>query len=375
MTTFVQLITSLERGGAQRVALETAVHLAQQGHRSFLMTGAEDALGAEARRRLGSRLRVVPSLQNRVSLGDVAALCDLQRALSQLRSDPKDVLVVHTHSSKAGVLGRLAAASLPHTRIVHTVHGFGLDALGPKFRPFLLAAEQMAAGVTDALVFVNEHDRTSARTLLSRTRATFHTIRAGIDPARLVALSSSTEDRARARRQLGIPLGVPVILTVANFKAQKDPLFHLDVFAALHRRCPDAHFLFLGDGPLRATFETQRHALGLEGRVHAPGFVADPASAYAAADGYLLASRWEGLPCSVLEALAAGLPVVLRDGGWGADVPAAPQLTRCAPHATADVVAEALERAVGLGRSPFSLPAEFTRDGMLEGLVQVYGAL
>lgn len=373
MSAVVQVITALERGGAQRVALEMAARLHREDRPQHLVTGSFAALGNEARARLGRRLHLVPDLGNALSPArDVSALFALQRAFSRLLAHHGELLV-HTHSSKAGVLGRLAARSLRGVRVVHTVHGFGFDALGPRARPLLLAAERVAGAATDALVFVSDSDRALADELRLGLRASRHTVRAGVDEERF--RPASDEARREARARFGIPLGAPLALTVANLKPQKDPLFHVEALAAWRRARPEAQLLFLGDGLLRGEVETRAHALGVRGALSLPGFVDDVSAAYAAADVFLLASRWEGLPCAALEALAAGLPVVVRDAGWAGDLGFSTRVLRRPPSASPDDVARALEDALVLGRSVVRLPRPFTLEGMLEQLDALYDDL
>lgn len=372
MSAVVQVITALERGGAQRIALETAAGLSRPGRPVFLLAGRGAALDDEARRRLGGRLRLLRHLQNPLSAtGDIAALVELHRELSRLSHEHGAPLVVHTHSSKAGVLGRLAARAVPGAVVVHTVHGFGTGALGERARPFLEAAERVAGAATDALVFVCSADRARA----DRDRLAPAARRVVVPGFAAVAPAYDDDARAAARARFGVPAEAPLVVTVANLKPQKDPLLHVRTFAAFRARAPDARFVLAGDGPLRADVEEELARRGLRDAVSLPGFLEDPAPLYAAGDVYLLASAWEGLPMSVLEALAWGLPVAARDTGWVSDVDMPDRVVArrsdAAPAALAGAVAEALAR----GRAPADLPERFTRAGMLRALDELYEEL
>ncbi len=377
MTAVVQVITALERGGAQRLALEIAAGLHRRDRPQLLLCGTgSDALLDEARARLGDRLLLEPTLIGPLRLGtDLAALSRIARTLARLKRQ-HGRLVVSTHSSKAGIVGRLAARSVPGLRTVHTVHGFGVDALGPRHRPLLIAVEQLASAATDVLLLLTEADRRRCEELRLSRRPERRLLPASIDGARWSSIDTSPGARAEARSRLGIAGDVPLAVTVGNLKVQKDPLFHVEVLAAWRRRQPDAELLLLGDGPLRADTVAAARAAGIDAALHLPGFVHDPTDALVAADVMLLASRWEGLPLSVLEGLAGGLPVVVRHTGWADDLDfAGERLSALGPDARPASFAEALERAVELPRERCALPRRFTWSGTLEALEQLYGEL
>src|SRR5690606_27964942 len=149
-------------------------------------------------------------------------------------------LVVHTHTSKAGVLGRLAARAVPGVRVVHTVHGFGTLALGARHQRALEIAERIAGAATDVLVFVSDPGRRQAAEMRLAPRALRRLVRAGVSPLRM----PDDDVRARARDALGIETDAPLAVTVANLKPQKDPLFHVEVLAAWRKLRPNARLLF-----------------------------------------------------------------------------------------------------------------------------------
>jgi glycosyltransferase involved in cell wall biosynthesis len=372
----VHVITALERGGAQRNTLESVVRLHHPRRPQILVAGGGGELDDEARTRLGARFHALSSLRNPLSpLDDARALADLQRVLARERDRLRDPVVVHTHSSKAGILGRLAAAAVG-LQTVHTVHGFGIDALGPRARPILLAAERIVDPLTDVAVFVCESDAAFAERNGLFRRAERRVIRSGIEETTFLTLRPPAE-RSRLRTQTRTALGIddtaPVAITVANLKRQKDPLFHVDILAAWRRRQENARLVFVGDGPLREEVVAHANARGVADALHLVGFVDDVRPLLAAADVFLLASAWEGLPRSVLEATAAGLPCVVRDTGWAADLAFARSITALPSSANADDFVPALtsrHRVV-----PRRLPREFTQDGMLDELCSLYDQL
>lgn len=373
MAAVVHVITALERGGAQRIAIELAAGLHSDARPALLLAGRGGELDGEARTRLRSRFSLLRHLRNPLSAaGDVAALVELHRALLQLRRTHGAPLFVHTHSSKAGILGRLAASAVPGAVVVHTVHGFGTAALGTRARPFLELAERVAGAATDALVFVCDGDlrRADEDKLAPRARRFvipgFAAVTAGLP---------SDADRARTRARFGVPEDAKLAVTIANLKPQKDPLFHAEILAAWRERQEDARLLLLGDGPLRGALNDAVRKRGLDDALIAPGFQSDPRAALDAADVYLLASRWEGLPMSVLEALARGLPVVARDTGWVGDIDMPDRITALPGDAPARAYVGAIEDAISRGRQATTLPERFTLPGMLAATEGLYAEL
>ena len=371
MSGVVHVITCLERGGAQRNTLETVAQLHRPDRPQWLISGPRGALDDEARQRLGSRFVTLPALQNRPSLfKDTEALLALARHIELAVERLRPPVVVHTHSSKAGVLGRLAARGVRGAFTVHTVHGFGLEALGPSHRWLLEAAERVAAPAGDFFVFVSEADRDHALHLGLCAPARALTIRSGINEGPFSAVHSDGALRKATRERLGLQPKTKVAVTVANMKPQKDPLFHIDVFAAWRKMVTDAALVFVGDGPLRAAAEERARAVAVDDAIRFVGFVDDTRPYLAAADVFLLASAWEGLPRSVLEATAAGLPCVVRDSGWAADVSFARSIRALPASAAAEAFAAALMGP--FGPVPKKLPAAFTERGMLRELRALY---
>ncbi|MCW8984263.1 MAG: glycosyltransferase family 4 protein [Thermoanaerobaculales bacterium] len=295
-------ITRLELGGAQRVVLHTARKLDRSSFDVALAWGPGDLLDDEAVAISELERIPVPTLIRPVApISDLRALVSLRAALRSFQPQ-----VVHTHSSKAGILGRLAAR-LEGVPAVHTVHGFGFTPLQTApMRFFYRAAEKTMARFTDHFVTVSETDRRRGieMGLFSPEKATV--IRAAIDLERFRAAA----DGDAARERLGVPVGPPVVTQVGNFKPQKAPLDFVRVAATVHEQLPGAWFVMVGDGPLRESARNLARELGIADRMVFSGWWDDVPGLLAATSVSVLTSRHEGLPCSVVESLAAGVPVV-----------------------------------------------------------------
>jgi len=295
-------ITRLEFGGAQRVVLHTARELDRRIFDVALCWGPGDLLDDEAEAIRDLERIPVPTLVRPVApISDLRALFSLRSAVRSFQPQ-----IVHTHSSKAGILGRLAAR-LEGVSTVHTVHGFGftpLQSVPTHF--FFRSAEKTMAQFTDHFVTVSETDRSRGieMGLFPPDKATV--IRAAIDIERFRAAI----DGEAVRERLGVPVGVPMVTQIGNFKPQKAPLDFVRVAAAVHAEHPEVWFVMVGDGPLRGPAERLACELGVADRMVFSGWWNDVPGLLAATTISVLTSRHEGLPCSVVESLAAGVPVV-----------------------------------------------------------------
>jgi glycosyltransferase involved in cell wall biosynthesis len=308
--TICHIITKLELGGAQEVALYAVSHLDRTRFRPVLVAGPGGLLTEEARRLPGVQTIIVSSLGRRIhAVSDVLAFVHLVALLRRLRP-----AIVHTHSSKAGILGRWAAWCARTPLILHTVHGFGITPDQPGWiQRLFIMLERITGWITTHWITVAHIDACKGRQW-GLFKDNVSTIRPGIDPGPF-RHPLSTDARVRVRNELGIGSGKYLIGTVACLKPQKAPE---DVLAVAKRVCagmPEARFVIIGDGILRPSLEALIAREGLEDKVRLAGWRRDVPRAMGSLDLLLLTSRWEGLPRVMLEAAAAGLPIVATRAG------------------------------------------------------------
>ncbi|MHB2027001.1 MAG: glycosyltransferase family 4 protein [Elusimicrobiota bacterium] len=303
----VHVITRLEFGGAQHNTLYTVAHLNPALFERSLIVGKGGFLDEEAETMACSnhvRLYWIPDLHRKISpIDDWRSLWEMVKILKLEKPE-----IVHTHSSKAGILGRIAARICGVPTIVHTYHGFGFTPLQNWFiRNFYIALERLCARWTDALIFVSRSNKDEANRRKIGNPRSRHIIRSGIKVRDYpVALA----DRKRKKFSLGVGMHKSVVVSIGNFKPQKNAMDFSAVAEKVLLELPETEFLYIGDGQMRTAVEARIFARGLSSRVRLLGWRKDVAEILAVSDIFTLTSLWEGLPRALLEAMASGVAPV-----------------------------------------------------------------
>jgi len=368
-------VTMLELGGAQRNTLDTVRLLDRGAFEVGLVCADVGDLLDEAHALDDVALFTLAHLRREVRpAADLRALGELRRAIQAFRPD-----LIHTHSSKAGILGRLAGRLEGVGVVVHSIHGFGFGAHQPlPVRWAFLAAERAVAPWTTFFVAVSHANLEQGVRLRLFPRSRARVIRSGIDLARFRA----GRDRGALRRELGLSAEAPLVVQVSCFKAQKAPERFVALARRLAPRFPGARFLLVGDGELRADLERRVGEAGLSGMVLLPGWRRDLPAVLGTATVVTLTSRFEGLPRVLVEALAAGTPVVamavdgvaevVRDGVDGFLV--APGDEEALAERVASLLGDGALRAQLAARAGEGL-GEFDRDLMVRQQEELYREL
>ena len=303
----LHVITRMIVGGAQENTMLSCALIDAKRFPSTLLTGAETGVEGELHgesRERGVRMVIEPSLVRRLSpWHDLVATIRLWRMMRRERYD-----VVHTHSSKAGILGRIAAWLAGVPVIIHTSHGWGFNCQQPWYEYWLYVwLERACARISTAIIVVGSPGRDEGLALGIGKPEQYRLIRSGIE---IQAYRDARITRDEARRRLELPRDAFVIGCVGRLGEQKAPLDLLAAFLPVAKSRPEAHLVFVGDGPLSADLEQAIARAGLTGRVHLTGLRRDVPELMRAFDVFALASRWEGLPRVFPQAMAAGLPIV-----------------------------------------------------------------
>jgi glycosyltransferase involved in cell wall biosynthesis len=317
----LRVIARLNMGGPALHVAYLSAGLVERGYDTTLVAGTlargEESMAHVAEER-GVAVVVLPELSR-----EIAPLHDLRaaRRLAHLIREQRPH-ILHTHTAKAGAVGRLAALFARDARppiVVHTFHGHVLRGyFGPvRSRLFRLLERRLARTAT-ALVAVSPEVRDDLVALGVAPREKFTVIRLGIELDRRVA--AGQDGRAETRRQLGVPDERFVVGWIGRMTAVKRTDNVLLAFKGLRERGVDACLCMVGDGPDRDQVEQQAHRLGIMRRCLFLGYQEDVAPFYAAFDALVLPSGNEGTPVSAIEALAGGRPVVATRVGGVPDV-------------------------------------------------------
>lgn len=297
-----QIVTKLT-AGAGGITLRGAAALDPREYRTTILTAAESSLiaPAEAAGLEVIRLRHMARGRGLYPSTDTRGIREL---IDHLRAGRFDV--VHTHSAKAGAIGRLAARRAGVRAIVHSFHGFPFHQFQPAVvRRSLLTAERGLSRITD--YFLADGTVIAAEAVRLRLAAP-GTIRAIASPVDDGITAATPETRRHARMLLGLPEHATVVGTAARLSHQKAPLDMVRALARLGR--PDVSVVWIGDGELRSRTEREIRRAGLEGRFLLLGERADVPALLPAFDVFALSSLYEGLPCAVVEAMTCGIPVI-----------------------------------------------------------------
>jgi len=313
----LHLITRLEHGGAPISMLNTLARMDRSRYDSHIVTGRTEDPEKEMipyARSCGLRVIVVPGLVRDVRpWRDLLALIGLIRIIRQGRYD-----IVHTHTSKAGFVGRLAAWLCGVKKIVYSPHGTILEGyFGAATTRAFVALDRVAAHVTDRIIGLTrlEIEQYLAAGIGRPEQYTF--IYNGID---LEAFAARRANRAEKRAELRIPEDAFVALTVGRLVPIKGHRYLIDAVVEAADRIPGLIVLVAGDGPLRAELEQHAAAADVSDRVRFLGTREDVPELLSCSDLFVLPSLNEGLGLVLVEAMTMEVPCVATDVGGVAEV-------------------------------------------------------
>ena len=358
MTRTLRILTRLNIGGPAINVTMADAGLRERGYDTLLVHGSlepGEASAAPLAAARGVPLLSLPALVRPVSpLRDIVAWRAVVRLLRE-----RQPAIVHTHTSKAGTVGRLAAIwhnlgrGERRCRLVHTFDGHVFDGyFGPVGSRLIIWTERALARWTDAIVAVAPRQRDD---LVGRygigSSSRVVVVPHGLDLEPFLSVPGSDLE---ARRTLGLPAGAFVAVFAGRLVPIKDVPTLLDAFARMRAGWPGSRLVVAGDGELRSALEARANTLGLGDAVRWVGWRRDLTTLYGAADVVVLSSRSEGTPLTLIEALASGRPAVATAVGGVPDVVRDGQTGMLVPAGDPEAFADAMLR---LARDPSSRQA------------------
>jgi len=331
----------------------------------------------EQARTRGVKTYVVPELVRPVDpVRDVRAFVRLRRLLRLIAPQ-----IVHTHTSKAGIIGRMAAFSVRVPVIVHTPHGHVFwGYFGAAVSRFFIALEKIAARITDRLIMLTDQEKADHLHYRISPRDKFAVIPSGVCLEAFSGLEGNEhhpEDKPPA-----FPPGAFVIGTVGRLTAIKGQRYLLAAAAKLVREIPELLCVVVGEGEMRRELEEQAAALGMDERMIFPGWQRDVGDYMSAFDVFVMPSLNEGMGRVVVEAMAAGRAVIASDVGGLRNLVAPGENGLLVPPGDAEALAKAIralyrdpERRRSMGEEGRKKAPAFSAGAMIMKIDELYKEL
>ena len=313
MKKVLHIITKLELGGAQKSTLDILRNLDRAKYRIFLVS-SDGLLADDAGKINGLEVRLLSSLIRQINpIFDLKALIDLYRFIKENEID-----IVHTHGSKAGIIGRWAAYFAGVPIILHTIHGWEFHERQNRLIKWLfIGLERLTAKITTKLIAVCHADIEKGLNYNIGARDKYRLVYYGIDYEAFKDVSLNSMIK---RNSLGLKEDALIIGMIACFKPQKAHADFIKAASLIIKEIPNVKFLLVGDGVLRPKIVRQIRSLGLRDRFVLTGWRRDIPQILPVLDMIVLSSHWEGLPIVLLESMAAGLPVVATNVGGVSEI-------------------------------------------------------
>lgn len=367
-------VTLSEIGGAQRVVFDLLSSLPEEQYDITLVTSPGGELIHwidELNKKRKSEIKIIQLSSIRRELSpfyDIKAVKELYKLIKKEKYD-----IVHFHSSKMGILGRVASYLAGIKNIYFTVHGWGINDDMSKIKKSILgAAERLASRLSTQVICVSQHNREKGIRNGWIKEANSCVIHNGIQEL--------AHNKGKLKAELGLREDVPIIGMVARLTEPKDPMFTIEVINELKKRGKKCRLVIIGDGPMREQCQSLIEEHQLQEQVTLLGSREDARSLLSDMWVFTLFSKWEGLPICILEAMAEGLPVVASKVGGIAELiePGVNGylLGQADVMEAADYIEEllsnnSLRESMG-ARSKEIYTAKFTKDRMVEDYQALY---
>lgn len=298
------IITKLELGGAQKVAISLCKKMDKNKFEPFLVCGCGGILDNETKEKI--RVIFVKDLVREINpIKDLKALFSLCKILKKEKP-----IIVHTHSSKAGILGRVAAKLCGIKNIIHTIHGFSFNDTQSFFKKNLfICLEKFCANLSSILIPVSTENIIKGLKNNIGKKEKYHYIRLGVD----IDSFKNFKQTPSLKQELKLNKGDILIITIGPFKPQKNLPDFIKLANNLSKIDNRFKFVIVGDGMLRNSFEEMIKNFNIFNNIFLVGWRRDIPNILNSSDFFVMTSLWEGLPISTIEALCCGLVPIVND--------------------------------------------------------------
>jgi len=313
------VITKPELGGAQLSTLEAVSRLSRDKYELSIITSPDGILDKDFKNLKNTKTIFSKFLTRPINpILDILALIHLYYIYCLYKYE-----IIHTHSSKAGILGRWAGLFYNLTqflkkkrkgcKIIHTVHGWPFNNYQvPIVKWFYIFVEKLTATFTTKIICVSNQDIATGLKYKIAPKHKFILIRYGIPLSRF---RRHHIDRSIKKMELGIKNDYPVVGMISCLKPQKAPLDYIRSAMEVYKNTPYINFLLIGDGVLKERCKKALLKSSLNGKFIFTGWRRDVDEILDVIDIVVLTSRWEGMPIALIEALCKGKPIVATNAG------------------------------------------------------------
>jgi glycosyltransferase involved in cell wall biosynthesis len=379
-TKVLHIITRLDKGGSAENTFLTVKGLDKEKYDVTLMSGPVEDASQERRTQVeesGIRYIPLPGLVRNIHpVSDLIALFRIRRFLAKEKFN-----VVHTHTSKAGFLGRFAAkrAGTPH--VIHTPHGhifYGY--FGRLKTKMFIWLEKFASRMTDKIVALTESEKSDyiAHKIVDEKKCAV--IHSGIEMDRYRELA--LEDKNKLKEEIGIPEDALVAGTVGRLVPVKGPEFMIKASRHIISKSPQTYFVFAGDGPLKENLQALARETGTDTNVIFLGWRDDVPRILSVFDIFLLPSLNEGMGRVLAEAMALGKPIVASNVGGVPDLVTHGKNGFLVPPKNPEELArytqlllEDKDKRETMGRAGKEMASGFTHEAMVQKITNLYDKL
>lgn len=298
------IITKLELGGAQKVAISVCEKLDKNKFETFLICGCGGILDEETKNKI--RIVFVKDLVREISpVKDFKALFSIYKILKK-----ENPAIVHTHSSKAGILGRFAAKLCDIKNIIHTIHGFSFNNTQNFLKKSLFVfLERFCSVFSTKLIPVSTENTVKGLQNKIGKKEQYHYIRLGID----IDNFKNFKQTPTLKQELKLNLTDILVTTIGPFKPQKNLSDFIKIANNIYKNHKNFKFVIVGDGTLRPVFEKMINDFNISDSIFLLGWRRDISNILNSSDIFVMTSLWEGLPISTIEALCCGLSPIVND--------------------------------------------------------------